>query len=120
MKQELFIAAVLGASLLATAQAPKVVNAQFHTEPAGPGLSATVDRFQHASGPLWLGYEVPALPRTHFSVCSGDSSPSMDDGCCGEYRLEDSDNSFQTSSGNPQVQTNIDVLLRIDQGAVTK
>ena len=121
MRQELFAAVVLGASVLAMAQQqPKVVNAQFHTEPVGPGLSATVDRFQHTNGPLWLGYEVPALARSHFSVCSGDSQGSMDDGCCGEYRLEDSDTSFRSSDGDAQVQNNIDVLLRIDQGAVTK
>jgi HEAT repeat protein len=121
MKQEFFVAVVLGASMLAMGQQPpKVVNAQFHTEPAGAGLSATVDRFQHANGPLWLGYEVPALARSHFSVCSGDSQGPMDDGCCGEYRLEDSDNSFRTSDGDDQVQTNIAILVRIDQGVVQK
>jgi hypothetical protein len=120
MNRNRLAALLLGVSVLAFAQQPKIVNSQFHTEPVGLGLSATVDRFQHASGPLWLGYEVPALPRTHFSVCSGDASPSMDDGCCGEYRLEDSDNSFRSSDGKPQAETNIDVLLRIDQGAITK
>jgi HEAT repeat protein len=121
MRQNWFAAVVLGVSMLAAAQqAPKVVNAQFHTEPAGAGLSATVDRFQHASGPLWLGYEVPALPQSRFSVCSGDTQSSMDDGCCGEYRLEDSDHSFQNSNDNAPVETKIDILLRIDQGAVQK
>lgn len=121
MKQELFVAVVLGASMLAVAQqAPKVVNAQFHSEPAGPGLSATVDRFQHANGPQWLGYAVPASPRSHFSVCSGDNNASMDDGCCGEYRLEDSDNGFQSSDRGPEVETAMDILLRIDQGTVQK
>ena len=121
MKQKLFIAVVLGVSVLAMAQqAPKVVNAQFHTEPAGPGLSATVDRFQHANGPLWLGYEVPALAQSHFSVCSGDAQGSMDDGCCGEYRLEDSDHSFQSSDRDDRIATSIAILLRIDQGTVQK
>jgi hypothetical protein len=121
MKQEFFVAVVLGASMLAMGQQPpKVVNAQFHTEPAGAGLSATVDRFQHANGPLWLGYEVPALARSHFSVCSGDTQGPMDDGCCGEYRLEDSDNSFRTSDSDEQFQTSIDILLRIDQGTLEK
>lgn len=119
MKQNLFIACILGVSVLAIAQQqPKVVNAQFHTEPAGAGLSATVDRFQHANGPLWLGYEVPALARTHFSVCSDDTQSSMDDGCCGEYQLEDSEHGWQTSDDHNQIVTSIDILLRIDQGAV--
>ena len=115
------MAAVLGVSMLAMAQQPpKVVNAQFHTEPAGAGLSATVDRFQHSSGPLWLGYQVAAVPGSHFSVCSGDTQSSMDDGCCGVYRLEDSDTSFRSSDGRQMQETSIDVLVRIDKGAVDK
>lgn len=120
MKQNLYAALLLGVSVLAVAQQPKVVNSQFHTEPAGSGLSATVGRFQHANGPQWLGYEVPAVPRSHFSVCSGGSSSSMDDGCCGEYQLEDSGNTFQRSDDNSNTVANISILLRLDQGAVTK
>jgi HEAT repeat protein len=121
MKPNLFAALFLGASLFAFAQQqPKVVNAQFHSEPVGPGLSATVDRFQHATGPQWLGYEVPALPRSHFNICSGDNQQSMDDGCCGEYQLEDSDNTFRTSDNNQEAPANIAILIRLDQGAVSK
>jgi hypothetical protein len=108
-------------SMLAMARgAPKVMNAQFHTEPAGSGLSATVDRFQHANGPLWLGYQVAAVPRSRFSVCSGDSDGSMDDGCCGVYRLEGGDNTFRSSDADGTTETSIDILVRIDQGAVDK
>jgi HEAT repeat protein len=121
MKQDWFMAAVLGVSMLAMAQQPpKVVNAQFHIEPAGAGLSATVDRFQHSTGPLWLGYEVAAVPGSHFSLCSGDSESSMDNGCCGVYRLEDSNNNFRSSEGDRTTQSSISVLVRIDQGAVDK
>ncbi|MGA7525372.1 MAG: HEAT repeat domain-containing protein [Acidobacteriaceae bacterium] len=121
MKQDWFAAVILGVSMLAMAQQPpKVVNAQFHTEPAGAGLSATVNRFQHAHGPLWLGYQVAAVPQSRFSVCSGDSDGSMDDGCCGIYRLEDSDNTFRSSDGNATTETSVDVLVRIEQGAVDK
>lgn len=120
MKQDWLLAGVLGVSVLAMAQQPpKVINARFHTEPAGAGLSATVGRFQHSNGPLWLGYEVAAVPRTRFAVCSGNGD-SMDDGCCGVYRLEDSDNSFRTSDSDQAAVTNIDVLVRIDQGAIDK
>lgn len=121
MRQDWLAAVVLGVSMLAMGQqAPKVVNAQFHSEPAGAGLSATVNRFQHANGPLWLGYEVAAVPRSHFSVCSGGSDGSMDDGCCGVYRLEDGDNSFRTSDTNQTTRTDVAILVRIDQGAVNK
>src|ERR1700739_2516550 len=89
MRQDWFAVAVLGVSTLAMAQQPKVVNAQFHTKSAGAGLSATVSRLQHTSGPLWLGYEVPAVPGSHFATCSGGTRSDADDGCCGVYRLPD-------------------------------
>lgn len=120
MRRDWLIAMVLGVSMLAMAQQqPKVVNAQFHSESASAGLSATVDQIQHSNGPLWLGYEVPAVRGSRFSACSGDFQSNGDDGCCGIYRLEQSDNSFR-SSDNPPEQASIDVLVRIDQGAVDK
>lgn len=121
MKPTWFAAGVLGVSMLALAQQPpKMVNAQFHTEPAGPGLSATVDRFQHKNGPLWLGYPVAALPQSRFSVCSGESRGSMDDGCCGVYRLEDDDRAFRSSEPGAPAEGSIDILVRIDHGAVDR
>jgi HEAT repeat protein len=121
MRQDWFLVAVLGASMLAMAQQqPKVINAQLHTEPSGAGLSATVNRFQHSSGPLWLGYQVAAVPGSRFSMCSDDAESSTDDGCCGVYRLEDSNNNFRSSNGSQAIETSIDVLVRIDQGAVEK
>jgi HEAT repeat protein len=120
MRQNWFAAVVLGVSVVALAQqAPKVVNAQFHTEP-GAELSATVGRFQHENGPLWLGYEVAAVPGSRFAACSGDTQSSMDDGCCGVYQLENSDNSFRTFGENKAAQAKMDVLVRIDQGAINK
>ena len=68
MRQDWFLVAVLGVSMLAMAQQPKVVNAKFNTEPSGAGLSATVNRFQHSNGPLWLGYEVAAV-QERISLC---------------------------------------------------
>jgi len=121
MRQDWFLAALLGVSMLAMAQQqPKVVNAQFNTEPAGAGLSTTVDRFQHSNGPLWLGYQVAAVAGSHFSMCSGDTESSMDDGCCGVYRLEDSNNNFRSSNADQTRETSIAVLVRIDQAAVDK
>jgi hypothetical protein len=116
------MAAVLGVSVLAMAQQqpPKVVNAQFHAEPAGARLSATVDRFQHSGGPLWLGYEVRAVPGTRFSTCSGETESAMEDGCCGVYRLEGSNSGYRYSDAHHAGDTSIDVLVRMEQGAVDK
>jgi hypothetical protein len=121
MRQDWFMAAVLGVSMLAMAQQqPKVVNAQFHTDPVGARLSATVDRFQHSGGPLWLGYEVRGVPGTRFFTCSGDTGPSMEDGCCGVYRLEGSNNDYRYSDEHQTGEKSIDVLVRIEQGVVDK
>ena len=120
MRQDWFVAAILGVSALVMAQQPKVVNAQFHTESASAGLSATINRLQQTSGQLWLGYEVAAVPGSHFAECSGGTRSGADDGCCGVYRLEDSDNTFRSSDSDQAAQTSIDVLVRIDQGAVNK
>jgi hypothetical protein len=121
MRQNWFLAAVLGVAVVAVAQdAPKIINAQLHTEQAGGELSAKVGRFQHENGPLWIGYEVAALPGSRFSACSGDTQSSMDDGCCGVYRLEGSDNMYRSSDKEPAPVTKIDVLVRIEQGAINK
>lgn len=119
MNKHLAIALALSVSAVAfSAQQPRVSDTQFSTEPVGAGLSATVTRFQHSSQQLWIGYEVPSLPRHNSSSCS-DSNGSNDDGCCGEYRLEGSGNSVNGSSENTE-PGRMYVLLRLDHGAVTK
>jgi HEAT repeats len=120
----LALALILGASIVA-AQQPKVVNTQFNTEPAGGGLSATVARLQRSTQPLWIGYEMPALPRTNFSACSdfGDA-PQSEEGCCGEYELESPRPGFIARDGLSSAQkpspTSMYVLLRLDHGAIVK
>jgi HEAT repeats len=121
VKHNLFLALVLSASAIAiSAQQPKVVNTQFNTEPATSGLSATVTRFQRSSQQLWIGYEVPALPRTNISACSDSSGASQaEDGCCGEYQLEDTRDGMSTSDQKAS-PANMYVLLRLDHGAIVK
>jgi HEAT repeats len=121
MRTTLLALIVTASALGISAQQPRTVNTQFHLGPVGPGLSATVDRFQHSNGPLWVGYQVQALPRTHLSACSSwTGSSQVEDGCCNEYRLEDTtdnlNNSDQKDSPNPTIY----VLLRIDHGAIEK
>lgn len=120
-----YFALALILSTSAAAQQPKVVNAQFHTEPAATGLSATIAQLQRSDRPLWIGYEVPALPRSNFSSCSDSegASPS-EDGCCGEYQLESPRTGFVTRDGGIGDQkpspANMYVLLRLDQGGIVK
>lgn len=122
MRHAIFITSILGISMLAVAQqpAPKVANSNFHTDAVAGTLSAAIERYQHANEPLWVGYAVPAVPGSHFSMCSGNSTSSGEEGCCGVYALEGSENNYRTSDGDHSTETNIDVLVRIDQGIIDK
>jgi len=119
MRRILLVVAVFGMSFFAEAQQPKVINAQMHAQPAGAGLPATVERLKHSSGPQWLGYAVAAVPGSHFSMCSGDDS-SNGDGCCGVYRLEAENNNYRSSDGDHGTETSIEVLVRIENGAIDR
>ena len=121
MRTALLALIVATSALGISAQQPKTVNTQFHLGPVGPGLSATVARFQQSNGPLWVGYQVQALPRTHLSACSSwTGSSQVEDGCCNEYRLEDSSDNLNTSDEKDAVNPVVYVLLRIDHGAIEK
>ena len=101
------------------AQQPKVSDTQFKVEPMDQNLAATVDRVRHSSDRLWLGYEVPALPGMHLFACSDwSNSTDTEDGCCGEYRLEDEYSTHRTSNTEPA--QNIYVLFRFEKGDLIK
>jgi HEAT repeats len=123
VKHNLFLALALalGASAMAVyAQQPRVAETQFNTEAVTSGLSATVTRFQLSNQALWIGYEVPALPRTNFYSCSDYSGASQaEDGCCGEYQLEATRDGVSTTDQKPS-PANMYVLLRLDHGSITK
>ena len=121
MKRNLIAAVLCTSVLVALAQEPKVSNTQFKIEPIGGNLTATVDRFRVSSEQLWLGYQVPALPQSHLSTCSNWSNSSqVDDGCCGEYRLEESNNyGMNRNDKTPAVQ-NIYILLRYEHGELSR
>jgi len=120
--KHLVIALILSASAVAfNGQQPRVDNTQFNTEPASTGLSATVTRFRDSGQQLWLGYAVPSVPGTHISSCSDISATSSsDDGCCGEFQLERSRDSVNTTDQAPDPNSAIYVLLRLDQGSITR
>jgi hypothetical protein len=120
MKHHLAAIVVCASTFAVLAQQPKVSNTHFSIEPTGGNLTATVDRFRHSNEQLWLGYEVPALPQSHLPACSNGSDRSqMDDGCCGEYQLEDDHNSMNRGDDGPAAQ-NIYVLFRFDHDQLIK
>ena len=120
MKTNALLALALSASALMTcAQEPRVTHTQYHSGPMSLGLSATVDRFRHSNGPLWLGYAVQALPRTHVSACSSwTGSSEVEAGCCNELRLEDTPDNLNASDHAGASAPLVYVLLRLDQGEV--
>lgn len=120
MNQHLAIALILSASAVAfSGQQPRVSNTQFNAEAVGPGLSATVTRFQSSNRQLWIGYEVPSLPRNLSSSCGDSSGASSGDGCCGEYQLEGSQYGLR-ETGQETQPGRMYVLLRLDHGTVIK
>src|ERR1700678_526734 len=120
----LMVITLAASALMTSAQEPRVTHTQFHSGPVSLGLSATVDRFRHSNGPLWLGYAVPALPRAHHSSCSlGTGSSGVEAGCCNELQLEDTADNLITGGGaspapGPEVVLS-DVLFRLDHGEIT-
>jgi HEAT repeat protein len=114
----LMVLALAASALMTSAQQPRVTHTQLHSGPVSLGLSATVDRFRHSNGPLWLGYAVPALPRTHHPSCSfGTGSSEVEAGCCNELQLEDTADNLNSSASPAAI---VDVLFRLDHGEVTK
>ena len=118
----LLVFALAASALMACAQQPRVTNTQFHAGPVSLGLSATVDRFRHSNSPLWIGYAVQALPRTHVSACSTwtKGSSGVDDGCCNELRLEDTADNLNTLDRPDEPAPTVYVLLRLDHGEVAR
>lgn len=118
----LALSLILGAS--AFAAQPRVVNTQLNTGSASSGLSATVARLQGSNQPLWVGYEVPAVPRTNFSACSEfDDESRSEEGCCGEYQLEAPRSGIISRDGASTPKpppAGMYVLLRLDHGAIVK
>jgi HEAT repeat protein len=117
----LMVITLAASALMTSAQEPRVTHTQFHSGPVSLGLSATVDRFRHSNGPLWLGYAVPALPRTHHSSCSFDAGSSgVEAGCCNELQLEDTADNLNNSDEAALPARDVDVLFRLDHGEITK
>jgi hypothetical protein len=121
MKKHLVAIVICASTLALLAQQPKVSNTNFTVEPIGGTLTATVDRFRRSSEQRWLGYDVPALPQSHFCACSNWSdASSMDSECCGEYRLEENGNYSVNRDNHGAAEQNIYVLLRLDHGQLIK
>src|SRR5215813_6134546 len=69
----------------APADLPQVQNAQVRSQPATGSLEATIAEISgHSDNPLWMAYQVDALPGHHSACCDNYSDG---DHFCGVCRL---------------------------------
>lgn len=122
MQRKHYWTAVLLAALAVPmfAQQPKVSNTQFAAETVTGNLAAKLDSVAHSHDSVWAGYEIQALAKTHFTTCSSGNDPgNSEDGCCGEFHLEDHEYSNNNGKNTPEVQS-IYVLVRFEAGQVIR
>jgi HEAT repeat protein len=104
---------------------PKFVNAKLETASAESGLKSAFDAAVRRSGPHWIGYSVPSVPKSRF-ICCFDSWDRWKEtsGCCSGCKLEHEGGSFFNSDRgtcvNQEPQKAVLVLFRADGGTVTK
>ncbi len=82
----LFALLTLAIADFAVAQKPQVANAKVQELLATNGLKATVDSIvQKESGPVWIGYRIPAVAKERTMCCfdSWDDSRNLEGRCCG-------------------------------------
>jgi HEAT repeat protein len=101
---------VLAASTATLAQQPEVIHAQLTTQAADHGLGAALDGLKRQNTPLWAGYTIPVADKfssgwrtTHVVYLEGEHESNGDDS-------EITTHSFDHA----------EILLRIDNGAITK
>ncbi len=103
------------ASLAASADLPRFVNARLEQRSAAGGLDATFRALaRNASGPLWIGYAVPIVAGNR-SICCSDSSGSWADGerTCGPCHLEENRASSMDLQDAPRVKLEATATLLV-------
>ncbi len=106
--------------IAASAQEPRIANAQRQARSAGSGLEPAVQAILSSqNAPAWIGYSVPIIPGNHQSCC-------WNNGVMGGCSLEPqrSNNTTTVVTGNRTVQlegaTQLTVLLRAEANKVGK
>jgi HEAT repeat protein len=103
------LTAVICASTAVLGQQPTVNHAQLTTQAADHGLSAALDTLKRQNAPLWAAYAIP--------VSDGLSSGWRSNGV--EY-LEEDHHSDGNDGNESRSFDHAVILLRLDNGAVTK
>lgn len=107
----LALTTILAASTATLAQQPEVTHTQLTTQSADHGLGAALDGLKRQNTPLWAGYTIPVVDK--FSSGWRTNHVAYLEG---EHESNDKDDSEITTHSFDHAE----ILLRIDNGAITK
>ncbi len=127
LKRTVPLALLLLAADFAFAQKPNIANAKVQEASAVGGLQPAVDAIvQRQSGPLWIGYRIPAAAKERTMCCfdRGDHFRRDGSNCCLGCRLEsDRGGSFtgtSTDCSPPEPLPYAFVFLRAEEKSIGK
>ncbi|HLW51906.1 MAG TPA: HEAT repeat domain-containing protein [Candidatus Angelobacter sp.] len=106
------------------AQKPRIENAKIQELSAASGLKPAIDSLvQKETGPLWVGYKIPAAAKDRSMCCLNWNDHRDGDGCCMGCRLESGkENTFSGTSSNcaPEPVPYAFVFLRVESRQIQK
>jgi hypothetical protein len=122
--RSILIAVLLSLVISAAAQRPNIRNAKVEESSAVAGLQTAIDSvLRRQSGPLWIGYRIPVVPRERNLCCWIGIGPSSGgDNCCTGCKM-DADEKGTVRGPNCASLEPVPygfVLLRAESGAITK
>jgi hypothetical protein len=126
LKRFAAIAVCLVVAVAANAQKPNIKNAQIHEQSAASGLKQTVDSIvPKQSGPVWIGYRIPAQAKDRSMCCfdGGDGWRGSGKCCLGCRMDSDHGSSFNGTSTDcapPEPVPFAFVFLKAETNTISK
>lgn len=105
-----FGAATFGWLVVSINAQPAIRNANLRTESASPALASKIGALNRDAGPLWVGYEVPAIRPARRHSWGG----------CGIQYLEDGNHHSVETSSEAALPGTAFILLRLANHAIGK
>lgn len=124
--RSMLIAFLLSLVLQAAAQKPNIANAKVEEASAAAGLKPAIDGILASqTGPLWIGYRIPAVAKERTMCCwnSGERLPGGNNCCQGCKMNSDSGGTFTATDSNcspPEPVPYAFVFLRAEAGKIAK
>jgi len=124
--RSMLIAFLLAFVISAAAQRPNITNAKVQESSAAAGLKPAVDALlAQQTGPLWIGYRIPAVPKEGTMCCwnSVDRLPGGNNCCLGCKMNSDSSGTFTGTDftcSPPEPVPYAFVFLRAEAGKIAQ